>query len=246
MEMNRRALESMIKSGAFDCIEAKRRAMMQALEHILKSVKPTPKELGRPAGSLCGLSQTQAEEETSFEDYQIPDCTEYPAEVLLQQEKEVSGLYLSGHPLDRYRDTMAQMRSTPIAMLNAEDAHEYDNQEVTLFCTIVKMKTMSTRSGGNHGIFDCGRFDGKHGGAGIFRRSPAVWRVCARQCRCHYQRSLFVRENEGGKVVAEQIFDADQYLQTQGKDEGDKNPKNKLWLKLPSMKSEILTMCEIY
>ena len=39
--------------------------------------------------------------------------------------------------------------------------------------------------------------------------------------------------------MAEQIFDADQYLQTQGKDEGNKNPKNKLWLKLPSMKSEI-------
>lgn len=240
MEMNRRALESMIKSGAFDCIEAKRRAMMQALEHILKSVEADAKKnLDGQLDLFAAFSQTQAEEETSFEDYQIPDCTEYPAEVLLQQEKEVSGLYLSGHPLDRYRDTMAQMRSTPIAMLNAEDAHEYDNQEVTLFCTIVKMKTMSTRSGGTMAFLTV---EDLTGSMEVLVFSGVLQRFgeCVRDNAVAIIKGRFsFRENEGGKVVAEQIFDADQYLQTQGKDEGNKNPKNKLWLKLPSMKSEI-------
>ena len=238
MEMNRRALESMLKSGAFDCIEAKRRAMMEALENILKSVEADAKKNLAGQLDLFAAFSQESEEET-FEDYRIPDCTEYPPEVLLQQEKEVSGLYLSGHPLDRYRDSIAQMRATPISMLNAEDAHEYDNQEVMLFCTIVKMKTMNTRSGATMafltvedltGTIEVLVFSGVLQRFGEWVKENAVAVIKGR---------FSFRENEGGKVVAEEVFDMDQYIKQEGKLAGNNSPKNKLWLKLPSMKSEI-------
>ena len=55
-------------------------------------------------------------------------------------EKEVSGLYLSGHPLDAYRAQIAQVSTCTIAQLLGEDAKQFDNQTVTLVCTIVKNK----------------------------------------------------------------------------------------------------------
>ena len=61
-------------------------------------------------------------------------------------EKEGSGLYLSGHPLDAYRAQIAQIATCTIAQLLGEDAKQFDNQTVTFVCTIVKNKIMTTKS----------------------------------------------------------------------------------------------------
>ena len=59
---------------------------------------------------------------------------------------EASGLYLSGHPLDAYRSQIAQVSTCTIAQLLGEDAKQFDNQNVTLVCTIVRNKIMTTKS----------------------------------------------------------------------------------------------------
>ena len=79
-------------------------------------------------------------------DYKVPNLPEYSASELLKMEKEVSGLYLSGHPLDAYRIQIAQISNCTIAQLLGEDAKQFDNQTVTLVCTIVKNKIMTTKS----------------------------------------------------------------------------------------------------
>ena len=65
---------------------------------------------------------------------------------LLKMEKEVSGLYLSGHPLDAYRAQISQISTCTIADLQGEDAKRFDNQNVTILCTVVKNKIMTTKS----------------------------------------------------------------------------------------------------
>ena len=80
------------------------------------------------------------------DDYKIPNLPEYSAGELLKMEKEVSGLYLSGHPLDAYRTQIAQIATCTIAQLLGEDAKQFDNQTVTFVCTIVKNKIMTTKS----------------------------------------------------------------------------------------------------
>ena len=63
-------------------------------------------------------------------------------------EKEVSGLYLSGHPLDHYRPVIEKVSTCRISELVGENAHAYDEQNVTLVCTVVRTKTINTKAGG--------------------------------------------------------------------------------------------------
>ena len=78
------------------------------------------------------------------EDYQVPALPEYPPAELLKMEKEVSGLYLSGHPLDAYRPLIARVSTATLAGLSDEEqARDLDNQMVTILCTVVRNKVMT-------------------------------------------------------------------------------------------------------
>ena len=107
-EINRRAVESMIKSGAFDNLEAKRRSMMDGVEGILKSVESEARR--NLDGQIDLFGALDGEQESGRNVYKLPDSgEEYPYDILLQMEKEVSGLYLSGHPLDHYRPVIEKV-----------------------------------------------------------------------------------------------------------------------------------------
>ncbi|MBD8953303.1 MAG: DNA polymerase III subunit alpha, partial [Subdoligranulum sp.] len=99
-ELNRRALENLVKAGAFDALEPTRRGMIDSAEGVLKSVETDARQNLEGQMDLFGMMG--GEEEQAATDYKIPNAPEYPASELLKMEKEVSGLYLSGHPLDAY------------------------------------------------------------------------------------------------------------------------------------------------
>ena len=124
-EINRRAVESMIKSGAFDNLEAKRRSMMDGVEGILKSVESEARR--NLDGQIDLFGALDGEQESGRNVYKLPDSgEEYPYDILLQMEKEVSGLYLSGHPLDHYRPVIEKVSTCRISELVGENAHSYD------------------------------------------------------------------------------------------------------------------------
>ena len=142
--LNRRALENLVKAGAFDNLEPTRHGMLESVEGILKSVETDARQNLDGQMDLFGLMG--GGEEKPVNDYKVPNLPEYSASELLKMEKEVSGLYLSGHPLDAYRIQIAQISNCTIAQLLGEDAKQFDNQTVTLVCTIVKNKIMTTKS----------------------------------------------------------------------------------------------------
>ena len=142
VEINRRAVESLIKAGAFDQLEDTRRGMLESVEGILKSVETDARK--NVAGQLDLFSQLDDEDE--WDDYHIPKVPEYPPQELLRMEKDVSGLYLSGHPLDSYREKIEQYATCQILALSGESAKEYDGRQVNLVCTVVKTKFMTTKS----------------------------------------------------------------------------------------------------
>lgn len=144
-ELNRRALENLIKSGAFDALEPSRRAMLECVEGILKSVETDMRQNLEGQMDLFGMMSGESQE-PSVNDYKVPKLSEYPTSDLLKMEKEVSGLYLSGHPLDAYREQIAQISTCTIAQLQGEEAKQFDNQTVTILCTVVKNKIMTTKS----------------------------------------------------------------------------------------------------
>ena len=144
-ELNRRALENLIKCGAFDTLEPSRRAMLECVEGILKSVETDMRQNLEGQMDLFGMMSGESQE-PAINDYKVPPMQEYPTSDLLKMEKEVSGLYLSGHPLDTYREQIAKISTCTIAQLQGDDAKQFDNQNVTILCTVVKNKVMTTKS----------------------------------------------------------------------------------------------------
>ena len=142
-ELNRRAVESLIRAGAFDGLEPSRRGMLESVESILKSIENDQRHNLDGQIDLFGLMSGG---EAQADEYKVPPMAEYTAGELLQMEKEVSGLYLSGHPLDAYRAEIAKVSTCTVAQLSGEEAKTLDNQMVTLICTVVKNKVQTTRA----------------------------------------------------------------------------------------------------
>ena len=144
-ELNRRAVECLIKAGAFDSMGVNRHSLVEAVDGIIKSVESDSRR--NLEGQLDLFSVMSGESQTSDTDsYEIKPFPEYSHTELLQQEKEVSGLYLSGHPLDAYREQSARFASNSIKELTGEDAHKLDDNHVRIVCTIVKNRMMTTKS----------------------------------------------------------------------------------------------------
>ena len=144
-ELNRRAVECLIKAGAFDSMDVNRHSLVEAVDGIIKSVESDSRR--NLEGQLDLFSVMSGESQTADTDsYEIKPFPEYSHTELLQQEKEVSGLYLSGHPLDAYREQSARFASNSIKELTGEDAHKLDGNHVRIVCTIVKNRMMTTKS----------------------------------------------------------------------------------------------------
>ena len=144
-ELNRRAVECLIKAGAFDSMGVNRHSLVEAVDGVIKSVESDSRR--NLEGQLDLFSVMSGESQTADTDsYEIKPFPEYSHTELLQQEKEVSGLYLSGHPLDAYREQSARFASNSIKELTGEDAHKLDGNHVRIVCTIVKKRMMTTKS----------------------------------------------------------------------------------------------------
>lgn len=94
-DLNKRALENLIKAGAFDCLGGKRRQYLMAYPLILKSVQSEKKE--KISGQI-GIFEEAPEESFGWVDI-LPDIPEMDNSEKLAGEKEVIGIYVSGHPL---------------------------------------------------------------------------------------------------------------------------------------------------
>lgn len=104
-EVNKRTIESFIKSGAFDCFGVSRRQMMMVYVQIIDSVNQERKSA--MSGQMSLLDFLGEEEKKDFE-VVYPDVSEYDKMELLANEKEVVGFYVSGHPLDDYEELMSK------------------------------------------------------------------------------------------------------------------------------------------
>ena len=97
--LNRRAIENFVKAGAFDTFGHTRRSMMIVSESMLDSAIKHNKDSMTGQMSLFDFA---AEEDKKAFEIRIPDVAEYTKEELLGYEKEILGVYVSGHPLDEY------------------------------------------------------------------------------------------------------------------------------------------------
>lgn len=210
-ELNRRAVECLIKAGAFDCMGATRRSQVEAVEGILKSVENDARRNLDGQLDLFAVLSGGGEEAAADGGYQLKALPEYPHTELLRMEKEVSGLYLSGHPLDAYREQSARYASHTIKMLTGEDAHKLDNTHVRIVCTVVKSRMMTTK---NNTLMAFTSVEDLTGTLEVivFPRVLELFRDALQEnAVVVIDGRLSVREDEPAKLMAESIIPVDRY-----------------------------------
>ena len=97
--LNKRAVENLINSGAFDAFGNTRRGLMQSYEMIMNSAQKASKDA--ISGQMSLFDMVDEEDKKSME-IQIPNVAEFNKEDMLEREKEVLGVYVTGHPLEEY------------------------------------------------------------------------------------------------------------------------------------------------
>ena len=157
--LNKRCVESLILSGAFDCFGAKRSQMMRVYPQIIEKAVSDRKHIASGQFSLFG--DVLKDDKTNI--ISMPDIPEYFDQVKLKLEKEVAGIYVSGHPLANFVDEMKtfnfnggmlQVEETPDDMLEErEEENKYDGltdgMDVVCGGIITEMKKVYSKRDGS-------------------------------------------------------------------------------------------------
>ena len=147
--VNKRALENFIKAGALDCLDGNRHQKMIVFGQIVDDISRNKKQ--SMAGQLSLFDIASEEDKKEFE-IRMPNVEEYDKETILAYEKEVLGIYLSGHPLERYRNMMEKMISArtidfqPTDEDEEDENHVRDNQKVIIGGMIVEKNIKYTKT----------------------------------------------------------------------------------------------------
>lgn len=147
-EMNKRAVESMIKAGVFDIFKENRAALLASFEKIIDGIMSVKRKNAKGQLSLFS-TPLMAPLSTAMDTSKIKPLNE---KVRLNFEKEVLGIYLSGHPLKVFKAYIEKMMPMNLADLNEASKDpsfqkKYDQKIFLLAGMIVKRRNMTTKAG---------------------------------------------------------------------------------------------------
>ncbi len=156
-DVNKKCVESLIKSGAFDSMGVFRSKLLAVFEKMLDGIQQA-KRMNSP-GQLSLFEMAGGLGEINPPKDEYPDIREYPPKILLSMEKEMLGLYISGHPLKEFEEELKEhvtLLSSDIrsGIDNSEDREEsaeqltrnlIDNMAVTVGGIITAKKTKTTK-----------------------------------------------------------------------------------------------------
>ncbi len=142
--LNKRAVESLIKCGAFDSLKAHRSQLMNVYEKIIDNINEDKKH--RIEGQISLFQNMQ--ESSILQEY-LPDIEEFEEDMKLAMEKEVLGIYITGHPLKKYEKLLVNKVSLDSSMIdNQEELKEIgikDGSTVTVGGIVTQKKNMLTK-----------------------------------------------------------------------------------------------------
>ena len=230
--VNKKCIESLIKAGAFDCFEETRSTLMASFEDILDTISGESKKSIQGQVSMFdlganGLNENNANgttDELERLKYQYTTLKEYTDQELLSMEKEMLGIYVSGHPLEKYRDiiekkatinsikikeaqeaNLGEEINEPINNEIIKDNHLQDGQFVKYAGIITSVKKKYTK---NNKIMAFVTVEDLYGSVEII-----LFENCYMQCSNELidenivvvEGRLSVREDEETKIVARDI-----------------------------------------
>jgi len=135
-DLGRRGIESLIRCGALDSFGHNRNQMESGFPALLEDIEKDARN--NVSGQLDLFSSSQKRDSA---DYILPDCEDYPPLLRLAYEKETTGLYLSGHPLEAHQQTAEKIKATSIAALHKNKNMEGAQAVLLGILTGRKLKT---------------------------------------------------------------------------------------------------------
>ncbi|HCL4446472.1 TPA: DNA polymerase III subunit alpha [Clostridium botulinum] len=119
--INKRLVESLIKAGAFDCLKVYRSKMLAVFEKIMDGIQ---KQKRNNIEGQVNLFMDIMDNKESSIDIKYPNIKEFDKKYILQMEKEMTGLYFSGHPLEEYEETLKIQTSHLISDIISKESLE--------------------------------------------------------------------------------------------------------------------------
>lgn len=145
-KLTKRVVENLIKSGSFDGMQLKRSVLLSVYERVwdgavnkIKTVMP---------GQIDMFSMMQTEDKEAYSKDNFEDMEEFSHRDILTMEKECIGIYISGHPLDEYKDYVKGASSATVLSIHENEEHQFAiGDQVTLAGVISKVRNQLTKRG---------------------------------------------------------------------------------------------------
>ena len=125
--VNKKAVESLIRAGALDCFNKNRAAHLAVYETLMESAQNDAKK--NVAGQVSLFNMEGVDLGTEDAAGKLPDVANFDDKMLLAMEKEMLGVYITGHPLEEYRDKMSMLATVTSKELAASAAPAEDDDE---------------------------------------------------------------------------------------------------------------------
>ncbi len=151
-EINKRAVENLIRSGAFDSLGARRSQLMQVYEKVMDGAADQQRKNLEGQMDFFSMAAGIDGGSATVKEIDLPDIPEFIPQELMMMEKETTGLYISGHPMDQYRAKIRSLGAASIGAILDDFAQEggptrfADNQRITVCGVVTSSKTKTTRN----------------------------------------------------------------------------------------------------
>ena len=140
-KVNKKAVESLIKAGALDCLNENRAAHLAVYESMMESAQSSARNNIEGQMSLFQLNADTMQESRSMN--VLPDVRNFNQDILIAQEKEMLGVYITSHPLDEYADRIEQL----VTVTSQDLADVLDSEEQGEMHTFVRDGMQATMAG---------------------------------------------------------------------------------------------------
>ena len=145
-ELNRRAVESLIKCGAFDGLGPNRKQMMQSVESIVESLDSSKRKNIDGQLSFGDISSSESEQPVINAKFTYPETEDYSNEEKLRYEKEISGIYFSGSPLSDYSSYISSRKFDRLSDITGDNSEYRDSAKVSVFGIISAVNKKNTKN----------------------------------------------------------------------------------------------------
>jgi DNA polymerase III subunit alpha len=141
--LNKRVLESLIKSGAMDGL-GRRAQLMAVLDRAIEGAQKMQRDAESGQHGLFGIFQ---QEEVSSSHNKLPDTPDWDEHTRLANEKEILGFFISGHPLEKYRDKLEDLRAMSTEEISALTKSTGKDENITTAGIITNLHVLKSKRG---------------------------------------------------------------------------------------------------